>query len=105
VSIKNPTANSLEPAQRFVAGNARFNPGRFSHHAFHPACFEVHQVARSENTGVAHSSGYVVDLAVSKDLAAFHRYILAQRCLLRSGGSLVASSNIRQRLGMAALGV
>jgi hypothetical protein len=78
VSVEEAPANSLVPAQRFVAGNAGFIPRRFSHHVFDSAFFQVHQVARSENTGVAHSSANM-DLAVSKDLAAWtHRFIMPQ---------------------------
>jgi len=78
VSIKESTANSLIPAQRFVAGNARFIPGRLSHHAFDPAIIQIHQVARSENAGIAHSSANM-NFAVTKDHAAStHRFIMPQ---------------------------
>lgn len=78
MSIKESTANSLIPAQRFVAGNARFIPGRLSHHAFDPAIIQIHQVARSENAGIAHSSANM-NFAVTKDHAAStHRFIMPQ---------------------------
>ena len=95
--IKESTANSLVAAQRFVAGNARFIPGRFSDHVFHTAFSQVHQVARSENTGVAHSGGYV-NLPSRKTLRLPHIGSLCHSgCFADVGRVMVASSGIRQR--------
>jgi hypothetical protein len=76
IAIKEPTANSLVPGRRFVAGDAGFVPDRSRNYDFDPAFFEVHQVAGSENN--CHTFDAGVNLAVTKDLAAFHRQIVAQ---------------------------
>lgn len=91
MSIKESTADRFTfalPEYGFVAGDTRFVFGRLLHHAFHTAFFEVHQVAGSENASVAHPGGYM-NFAVSKELAAFHRDIIAQGGLRMSGGAVV----------------